>query len=475
MYFAVLGPVVAFGQLTAVLTGGILGVPHFIISASLCGVAYGTLAGQPMTMIGPTGLTFAYVAALHRLCVSNDWPFLGLYSWTGLWCSAVLALLSVAGTCSLVRLVTRFTDDIFNGLIVITFLATACQSIASPFALAAADKTLPFIDATIALGTFGTAWLCGGARSLPYLWHGARAFLADFGPVLAIAAATLVARSPQVAGLASVGGLSVPSTFSLGRPLFVPLWPGTGVPPWVPLAALPPALLLSLLFFLDQNITSRVVSNPTNGLRKGATYHLDLLVLAGLVCVCSLMGLPWMVAATVQSLSHVRAMARGDEEATAGGEPGGGGDQPTGGVIETRLTGVIVHAIVGASFVILPLLQHVPASAISGLFLFLGVRMMGGNAMLSRVRLLFYDPACYPSEELRGVRPVVAHAFTALQLACLFLLWRLRAAPSTALLFPSVIILLVWVRLYIVPKAFSPQAILALDEPIHEAPSGKLD
>eukprot|EP00415_Alexandrium_ostenfeldii_P004110 UN4110 len=95
--------------------------------------------------------------------------------------------------------------------------------------------------------------------------------------------------------------------------------------------------------------------------------------------------------------------------------------------------------------------------------------MMGGNAMLARLRLLFYDPSCYPQEELQGVKPIAAHAFTALQLACLLLLWRLRAAPSTALLFPSVILLLVWVRLYIVPRAFRPQVVLALDEPIPES------
>jgi len=213
------------------------------------------------------------------------------------------------------------------------------------------------------------------------------------------------------------------------------------------------------------------VNNPANGLRKGATYHLDLLVFGALVGVCSLLGLPWMVAATVQSLSHVRAMARDEEEeeeADGAAIESSAGKEQAGGVMETRLTGVAVHALIGASFAILPLLRQIPASAISGLFLFLGVRMMRGNAMLARVRLFFYDPACYPREELQGIRPATAHAFTALQLACLLLLWRMRAAPSTALLFPSVILLLVLVRLYLVPRAFRGEDVLALDEPIAE-------
>mmetsp|Transcript_11855 Transcript_11855/g.27805 ORF Transcript_11855/g.27805 Transcript_11855/m.27805 type:complete len:93 (+) Transcript_11855:3-281(+) len=92
---------------------------------------------------------------------------------------------------------------------------------------------------------------------------------------------------------------------------------------------------------------------------------------------------------------------------------------------------------------------------------------MRGNAMLARVRLLFYDPTRYPKEELNGARPRVVHAFTVLQLACLLLLWKLRATPSTALLFPLVILLLIWVRLYVVPRAFTQEDVLSLDEPVN--------
>ena len=73
--------------------------------------------------------------------------------------------------------------------------------------------------------------------------------------------------------------------------------------------ALLPAIFLATLFFLDQNITVRTVNSPQNKLAKDSAYHLDLLALATITLGSSLLGLPWMCSATVQSLNHVRGMS----------------------------------------------------------------------------------------------------------------------------------------------------------------------
>lgn len=56
-----------------------------------------------------------------------------------------------------------------------------------------------------------------------------------------------------------------------------------------------------------------------NGFQKGHGYHLDLLVVAVQIAVCSVMGLPWFVAATVESMTHVNSL-KVDSESTAPGE-----------------------------------------------------------------------------------------------------------------------------------------------------------
>eukprot|EP00975_Prorocentrum_lima_P007167 1539087-Prorocentrum_lima.AAC.1 len=51
---------------------------------------YSLLAGQPMTFVGPTGLTLAFMVALHQFCGAFALPFIGMYSWVrGVRCAPV--------------------------------------------------------------------------------------------------------------------------------------------------------------------------------------------------------------------------------------------------------------------------------------------------------------------------------------------------------------------------------------------------
>ena len=54
-------------------------------------------------------------------------------------------------------------------------------------------------------------------------------------------------------------------------------------------------------------------------LQKGSGYHLDLFVVAVTVLICSFFGLPWFVASTVVSITHVTSL-RQESECTAPGE-----------------------------------------------------------------------------------------------------------------------------------------------------------
>ena len=54
-------------------------------------------------------------------------------------------------------------------------------------------------------------------------------------------------------------------------------------------------------------------------MQKGKGYHLDLLVVAILVIIHSLLGLPWYVAATVNAIAHINSLKK-ESECTAPGE-----------------------------------------------------------------------------------------------------------------------------------------------------------
>jgi hypothetical protein len=72
--------------------------------------------------------------------------------------------------------------------------------------------------------------------------------------------------------------LQVSNTFQLagGRSLFIPI---SSVSPNVRLLCMFPAILLTALFFMDQNISVRVVNNPERKLKKGPAYNIDMVAL----------------------------------------------------------------------------------------------------------------------------------------------------------------------------------------------------
>lgn len=78
-------------------------------------------------------------------------------------------------------------------------------------------------------------------------------------------------------------------------------------------------------------------------LQKGCGYHLDLLIVAVMLGVCSIMGLPWFVAATVLSISHVNSL-KVESGCSAPGE------QPKFlGIREQRVTGFMIFVLMGCS------------------------------------------------------------------------------------------------------------------------------
>ena len=81
------------------------------------------------------------------------------------------------------------------------------------------------------------------------------------------------------------------------------------VPGWAIGASAGLGFVLSLLFFMDQNISSAIVNAPANKLRKGHAYHQDLMVVGIINGILSMFGLPWLHGALPHSPLHVRVLA----------------------------------------------------------------------------------------------------------------------------------------------------------------------
>ncbi|XP_076842631.1 electrogenic sodium bicarbonate cotransporter 4 isoform X2 [Brachyhypopomus gauderio] len=211
-------------------------------------------------------------------------------------------------------------------------------------------------------------------------------------------------------------------------------------PWWLYLVSFLPALLLTILIFMDQHITAVIVNRKENKLKKGSGYHLDLFWVGLLMAACSFFGLPWYVAATVISIAHIDSLKM-ESESTAPGE------QPQFlGVREQRLTGILVFVLTGASIFLAPILQFIPMPVLYGVFLYMGVASLSGMQFWERVKL-FLMPAKHQPDFvfLRHVPLRRVHLFTIVQITCLAVLWTLKSTVA-AIVFPIMILGLIVVR-----------------------------
>lgn len=459
LYFACLAPAVAFGGLLSVLTEGQVGAVEMIVATAICGTVYALFAGQPLTILGSTGPVVIFMGILYELTSSFGVDYFHAYAWVGLWTMLILVLLALFEVSRMVRFFTRFTDEIFAGLIALIFIVEALKDTFKGFFDSDIPHDTALLSLLLAFGTYMVANQLSRFRRSPFLVRRVREFLADFGPAIAICVMTGVAFALHPVALEK---LDVPDTVrtTTGRDWFVnPL----EAPSWVIAAAIIPALLVSVLLYLDQNITVRLVNSKDNKLKKGAGYHLDLLMVGLLVGVCSLLGLPWMVAATVRSLNHVRSLA--DVEVHAGREV-------ITSVQENRLSALLVHLLVAASLLLLVYLAEIPMSVLFGLFLYMGVGSMRGNQLFDRMKLWWMDPAQYPpTHYVRRVEKWTIHKFTAIQTSCLAVLWVVKVS-AIGILFPLFIALLVPVR-FAMGRIFSPRDLAFLDA--EEDPEDEMD
>lgn len=454
LFFACLAPAVTFGGVMSIQTGGEIGAVEMILVSAVCGLVYALVAGQPLIILGGTGPVLIFTALLYQNCADLEIPFLPTYAWVGFWTSVIVIIMSVSDSSCLMRYFTRFTDEIFAALISIIFIYEAVRALALIFDHSEKGNDTALLSLLLALGTFYVANQLQRIRKSRYLLPWMREFISDFGPTIALAAMTIVAfQFPNVV----LDVLPAPDSFgtTTGRPWLVDPFEA---PKWVWFAAIGPAIFSALLVFLEQNITARIVNSPDHKLQRGESYHLDLGIVGILIGVSSLFGLPWLRAATVRSLNHVRSLATSEEAVGSDGER----HDRIIHIRENRISAIAIHIMLGLSLGLLGVLKMVPMAVLYGLFLFMGVVSMKGNQLFERLSLWAMDSDLYPpTHYIRRVPNRRIHLFTAIQLVCLVVLWVTKASVI-GILFPLFIALLVPLR-FLLNRFFAEKHLLALD------------
>uniref|UniRef100_A0A673BXS0 Anion exchange protein n=1 Tax=Sphaeramia orbicularis TaxID=375764 RepID=A0A673BXS0_9TELE len=491
IYLGTVTNAITFGGLLGDATENMQGVLESFLGTAIAGGVFCLLAGQPLTILSSTGPVLVFERLLFNFSRDNNFDYLEFRLWIGLW-SAFLCLVLVATDASfLVQYFTRFTEEGFSCLISFIFIYDAFKKmiklahhypINSDFKMdyvtqydclcmapavlgqitpmnatwssltrteclkykgELVGKSCDFVpDITLMsfilfFGTYTCSMCLKKFKTSPFFPTTVRKLISDFAIILAI---LIFCGVDMLVGV-DTPKLIVPSEFkptSPKRGWFVP--PFGGNPWWVYLASALPALLVTILIFMDQQITAVIVNRKEHKLKKGAGYHLDLFWVAVLMVICSFMGLPWYVAATVISIAHIDSLKMETETSAPGEQP------KFLGVREQRVTGVTVFILTGLSVFMSPILKFIPMPVLYGVFLYMGVASLNGVQFMDRIKLLLMPAKHQPDLiYLRHVPLRKVHLFTFIQVLCLALLWILKSTVA-AIIFPVMILALVAVR-----------------------------
>ncbi|XP_053715682.1 electrogenic sodium bicarbonate cotransporter 1-like isoform X3 [Synchiropus splendidus] len=522
IYLGTVTNAITFGGLLGDATDNMQGVLESFLGTALTGAVFCLLAGQPLTILSSTGPVLVFERLLFNFSKDNNFDYLEFRLWIGLW-SGLFCLVLVATDASfLVQYFTRFTEEGFSALISFIFIYDAFKKMIKlahhnpinanldPDLITQYDcRCLPGnssaqlditgmtnttdlpVNATwssltmhqcekyggqlvgeacgyvpditlmsfiLFFGTYTCSMALKKFKTSRFFPTRVRKLISDFAIILTI---LLFCGVDAFVGV-DTPKLIVPSEFkptSPSRGWFVP--PFGGNPWWVYLAAALPALLVTILIFMDQQITAVIVNRKEHKLKKGAGYHLDLFWVAILMMVCSFMGLPWYVAATVISIAHIDSLKMETETSAPGEQP------KFLGVREQRVTGIFVFILTGLSVFMAPILKFIPMPVLYGVFLYMGVASLNGVQFMDRLQLLLMPAKHQPDLiYLRHVPQRRIHLFTFIQGLCLALLWILKSTVA-AIIFPVMILALVAVR-KAMDYVFSQHDLSYLDDVIPE-------
>ncbi len=336
LYFGVLSTAITFGGLLSSKTHNLMGISETLLSTSLVGIMFHLISSQPLMIVGGTGPLLLFDEALYQLCQLYEFNFLTVRIYIGIWLGIVAVTIAAFDGCVYLRLMTRFTQELFASLISLIFMMEAVFKVIEVFTTypisvesngTASSPELIFHDpeyvtsetsttdevnepntalfcAILSVGTFVLAYCLRFFRNSHFLGRSIRRAIGDFGVPISIA--TFVYLSylvPQI----YTEKLIVPEGLSPTNPSARSwLISFNALPIWVPFISAIAAMLVYVLIGLETLISELLLDE--RGMKKGSGFHVDIVIICLMNVVCGFLGMPWQSGATIRSVTHVSAV-----------------------------------------------------------------------------------------------------------------------------------------------------------------------
>ncbi|XP_070540598.1 solute carrier family 4 member 11-like isoform X2 [Ptychodera flava] len=509
LYFSILFYTMAIGLLFDIHSHHAITVQDSLMGVTIVGLSFGFFGGQEMNILLTTAPLSLFAHIVYEVAHDLHCDFLALYAAVGLFTSVFLLIFAVFDVSRIMKWATRCIDEILSIFVAFSLLKetvldtktvyedeyycytktssdhggghggathhpTDAPNVTDALTTLAAHHTSghhatssgghgdvdvvcePQLAVLFVLVMLGTTWLgvlLYRLRQSPFLHPIARGVLSDQAIGITVIVWSFI-------GTYLFRRIYTAKAFIEDKMFQVPALETLEVKDWF--SALYIAVSLSLLIFLEHNLTSMTVNGPSNKLQKGTSYHWDLFVLGILNFIMSFFGMPMVHAVVPHSPMHVRSMADVEEKVEFGYV-----QTHIVHVRETRLPTIIAHIGVGVSILMLPSpLKYIPKSVLNGLWIYLALQTFIGNQFFERMTLFFTEQSAYPTNHyVRRIPQKWMHIFTLIEILLLVILscFGLSSIAYVKMTFPIILLLYIPVRQLLIPKIISPRYLQWID------------
>lgn len=376
-------------------------------------------------------------------------------------------ILAITNACNALRYVTRFSCDIFGFYVAFIYLQKGIQVLTRQ----GSDSSF-YLSVMVALLVLFVGYLCGIIGTSSLFQHYIRVFIKDYGTPLTVVFFTGFVHIGRMRDV-TLNTLPTSTAFtptSTSRGWIVPMSELSAKDVFL---AIPFAILLTILFYFDHNVSSLIAQGTEFPLRKPAGFHWDLFLLGLTTGVAGILGLPFPNGLIPQAPFHTTSLCvtqlvvSPDARETGSGKGHQLRTTVTTHVVEQRFSNLAQGLLTLATMSppLLRVLHLIPHGVLAGLFLLMGMQALAGNPLTQKLLFLFSDPTLASTHSpLHHIPRRAVSLFVLIQLLGFGLAFAITQTIA-AVAFPVVIVALVPVRMYILPKWFSQQEIRALDAP----------
>ena len=372
--------------------------------------------------------------------------------------------LAISNACNGLTYVTRFSCDIFGFYVAFIYLQKGVQVLTRQYGVSDASA---YLSIAIALLMLVVAYICGTVSHSPLFQRHIRKFVEDYGTSLTVIFFT---------GFAHIGKMQ--NTELLRLPTSKAFFP-TSDRGWLihfwdvsvgdVFLAIPFAVLLTILFYFDHNVSSLIAQGTEFPLRKPAGFHWDIFLLGLTTGVAGVLGIPFPNGLIPQAPFHTTALCVTRTVSDTEDEQNKGHTRRiVDHVVEQRLSNLAQGLLTLGTMTgpLLIVLHLIPQAVLAGLFFVMGIQALEANGITAKLLFLAKDRALTPPAHplARVPRRAAIWGFVTVQLLGFGATFAITQTVA-AIGFPVFILLYVPLRTWVLPRWFTPTELAALDAP----------